>query len=602
MKNWQLLRTVSLALGLTLSCSTSKVQVNDTAGTGEIAEVVQDTVKEGEVREPEDTDVAECGNLDQEACEASDACMAIESWAKPAACLAWDDDPAGGLPEFVECVDAAECGAAFTWARPADSAYEIRLFPTTCIPTGWNMVDEAPCCQSDCEGKECGDDGCGGTCGTCPCESCEPADSDCAPNGQCVGPCQSDCIGKVCGDDGCGGSCGDCPEDMMCHPDNLCGPVECPLVLQNATTVRLAPMHLSPDNLPGHALDLDLDGQPDNGFPTLLAALLPLVDDFFDEPLDLSGLWMLDISDIGDDPHPLLVMENFNTDGVPFTVTFHYGLLAENNADCIDVKGVCSYLVDPDLFIDSTCEGKVVLEDAVVQGGKLHAGGPNAETWWVYVPGRLYMPASAQAHMLQLQADVEVTSFGVHLTNGLLGFATSFQHFMHRGGCYAQVPNNPVSCEILPPLEDPYHVWYDTEYGVSVTFQFVGHPAKVEGICQPDCAGKPPDAPDGCGGPCHYDKACAFHAECSVGQLCLRQEGQLGQPTDVCGLCADGGNCACGVPSWPAEYECDSDTDCADAIECGDQCDDCPLCPACISGWCAYDAWDYVECLCTGCA
>ena len=57
-------------------------------------------------------------------------------------------------------------------------------------------------CVPDCDEKECGDDGCGGTCGTClgPQDACE--------DGQCV--CQPACDGKECGDDGCGGSCGVC--------------------------------------------------------------------------------------------------------------------------------------------------------------------------------------------------------------------------------------------------------------------------------------------------------------------------------------------------------------------------------------------------------
>ena len=61
-------------------------------------------------------------------------------------------------------------------------------------------------CKPDCEGKECGDDGCGGACGECvegvPCSE-----------GVC---CTPDCEGKICGDDGCGGSCGECPEDEGC--------------------------------------------------------------------------------------------------------------------------------------------------------------------------------------------------------------------------------------------------------------------------------------------------------------------------------------------------------------------------------------------------
>jgi hypothetical protein len=49
--------------------------------------------------------------------------------------------------------------------------------------------------------RECGDDGCGGSCGLC------AADRSC-DGGACV--CVPDCTGRTCGDDGCGGSCGSC--------------------------------------------------------------------------------------------------------------------------------------------------------------------------------------------------------------------------------------------------------------------------------------------------------------------------------------------------------------------------------------------------------
>ncbi len=54
-----------------------------------------------------------------------------------------------------------------------------------------------------CKGKQCGDDGCGGTCGTC------EAGTTCNADGACVA-CTPSCAGKTCGDDGCGGSCGAC--------------------------------------------------------------------------------------------------------------------------------------------------------------------------------------------------------------------------------------------------------------------------------------------------------------------------------------------------------------------------------------------------------
>lgn len=57
-------------------------------------------------------------------------------------------------------------------------------------------------CTPDCAGKQCGDNGCGGTCGTCTAGYCV--------GGTCKATCTPSCTGKTCGSDGCGGSCGTC--------------------------------------------------------------------------------------------------------------------------------------------------------------------------------------------------------------------------------------------------------------------------------------------------------------------------------------------------------------------------------------------------------
>jgi PKD repeat protein len=64
-------------------------------------------------------------------------------------------------------------------------------------------------CEPQCEGKECGPDGCDGVCGYC------NNDEECV-NGQCAPICVPDCAGKECGPDGCGGVCGACAADMSC--------------------------------------------------------------------------------------------------------------------------------------------------------------------------------------------------------------------------------------------------------------------------------------------------------------------------------------------------------------------------------------------------
>ena len=128
---------------------------------------------------------------------------------------------------------------------PADTAPEsvADACPDTCLeivpPDGTeDLSQDIPpdICQPACEGKVCGDDGCGGICGQC------EGPQDACDLGQCV--CQPACEGKVCGDDGCGGSCGVCinpcdpcgvkggpweDPDLCMEPEGLCATVCCPL-------------------------------------------------------------------------------------------------------------------------------------------------------------------------------------------------------------------------------------------------------------------------------------------------------------------------------------------------------------------------------------
>jgi hypothetical protein len=103
--------------------------------------------------------------------------------------------------------------------------------------------DGIACCAPQCDGMDCGPNGCGGSCGGCPdsqdicVESqcvCQPACDamECGGDGcdgvcgECVGPqdecidgscvCQPDCQDKDCGDDGCGGICGKCEIGQFC--------------------------------------------------------------------------------------------------------------------------------------------------------------------------------------------------------------------------------------------------------------------------------------------------------------------------------------------------------------------------------------------------
>ena len=87
--------------------------------------------------------------------------------------------------------------AAFTLAY--QSAVNTECTPQPC---------GTPCAVVvNCLSKECGDDGCGGSCGDC-------GDGDvCTPEHLC---CTPDCDGTECGDDGCEGSCGGCDDSNPC--------------------------------------------------------------------------------------------------------------------------------------------------------------------------------------------------------------------------------------------------------------------------------------------------------------------------------------------------------------------------------------------------
>ncbi len=73
-------------------------------------------------------------------------------------------------------------------------------------------------CVPACEGKTCGDDGCGGSCGAC------SGDKAFCVAGQCSATCTPACAGAQCGDDGCGGSCGACEGGGTCSTTGRCVP------------------------------------------------------------------------------------------------------------------------------------------------------------------------------------------------------------------------------------------------------------------------------------------------------------------------------------------------------------------------------------------
>ncbi len=112
-------------------------------------------------------------------------------------------------PAGVECFQGACCVPQCDGKNCGDDGCggECGLCQGACL--------DGQCCTPDCAGVECGDDGCGGSCGAC------WGLEDTCLNGTCV--CVPECTGKECGADGCGGLCGLCDDDLACSVDTCSG-------------------------------------------------------------------------------------------------------------------------------------------------------------------------------------------------------------------------------------------------------------------------------------------------------------------------------------------------------------------------------------------
>jgi len=110
--------------------------------------------------------------------------------------LAWYDQTNGEIGDICNAEQGSIAGYTVQkeWSNKSGA----------CIVTGGTS------CVPQCTGKQCGSDGCSGSCGTC------ASGQTCDANGQCQKGCVPSCTGKQCGSDGCGGSCGSCASGQTC--------------------------------------------------------------------------------------------------------------------------------------------------------------------------------------------------------------------------------------------------------------------------------------------------------------------------------------------------------------------------------------------------
>jgi len=151
-------------------------------------------------------------------------CLDCPTLAEPANVCGWIEEIHGTLAQFYACGGEGE-DPTTTYPRACACTPECMgkecgddgCGGTCGTCTGGAYCQNGECtldCKPECTNKQCGDDGCGGTCGTC------ASGFDCR-NGACVSNCVPDCAGKECGDDGCGDQCGKCPTGLLCN-QGLC--------------------------------------------------------------------------------------------------------------------------------------------------------------------------------------------------------------------------------------------------------------------------------------------------------------------------------------------------------------------------------------------
>ena len=186
--------------GLTADCG----RLDDACNVGRL-----DTASQRCMRVPR-ADGIVCDDAD--ACSDHDACLAgVCTATQHVVCEALDDchapgtcSPATGACSHPSLQDGSTCDGG----RGAGSG----------------LCEAGAClCQPDCAPGQCGDDGCGGSCGEC-------AEGETCAAGECV--CAPACSPGQCGDDGCGGSCGGCPDGETCAAGECvcapaCSPGQC---------------------------------------------------------------------------------------------------------------------------------------------------------------------------------------------------------------------------------------------------------------------------------------------------------------------------------------------------------------------------------------
>ena len=278
-------------------------------------------------------------------------------------------------------------------------------------------------CSEVCDGLECGD---GGE-PECDCGEC--SETEVCDAGVCVA-CEPDCEGKECGDDGCGGTCGDCGDT-----GGVCVLGQCVLDCLGAiagngfsdTVQKVNVLEFGYGGLPGYALDVDDNpdscappGNCQDGLDNSLGGALDEIAAFVDVNKEL---------DAGLDSGAVILLAEFVSpalDGTAFTLNMYAGEEVEPDPlVCNWQADLCDYLVEPDSFDLDLCRPVVSFDNITVVEGLLTGGGPDAvfEISMPLVEGAML---TLKARRAKLQATVVIEEGTIiAIEDGVIGGAVN---------------------------------------------------------------------------------------------------------------------------------------------------------------------------------
>ncbi len=278
--------------------------------------------------------------------------------------------------------------------------------------TGEGVCEAPDLCLEKCVAIECGQvEDC--DCGSClDGEQCNAGNCECLP----------ECGQNKCGPNGCGGLCGECPAGEDCGSDGNCHDIVCLEEMVFGLGQKLDTMAIGAGGHPGEAMDVDDDpdtcapaGDCELGLNNQLSGLLGQIANFVDANSELAKAL--------DEGKLVLLAElvGYEGEGVPFTLNMYLGDPVVPKEECDFQTEVCDYLVAPGSFDLAFCAPLISFDEALVENGKLTAGGPDS-LFSLAIPVTDDLLLTVTANMAQIQGSF-VAGEPPTITAGLVGGA-----------------------------------------------------------------------------------------------------------------------------------------------------------------------------------